>query len=448
MTDPDSLLHIRSFLDHDRPYVPPVDRAAAAARQTELSDGVYVAPDGSAIAPGTVLQSLIEYLRGWRAVVGRHGLWVLEVHSLTAATVRQFRDESESLHFDTYHALSGQQLVSADQWLLASAEAGLLPRPGESARYPAVLPFTRITLNQLEAPGFSVRHPGPDDISGLVELERQSWQRPALQTRTAELTRRVLEQPGEQYVAEIRGRVVGALYSQRVATLADVSGHGWDDRHLAADTAGAVVQLLGLNVAPEGDHVGVGHGLLSFVLQRSAVRAGVTTVAGVSRFRDLPSCGLSAEGYLTARDAQGLHPDPILRFHQDHGARIEGLVPGHRPADRDNGGAGVLVVYGLAPRAESASQPLSEVVSQSPDDSLLAVFEHCLQAITGQSHDLGLALQLSWAESGLDSMDLLEFSALLTQRLGRRITPVFFVQHPTPARAVDHLLGASVGSRG
>ncbi|MFT7625511.1 MAG: hypothetical protein ACI9WU_004702, partial [Myxococcota bacterium] len=67
ITDPDSLLHIRSFLDHDRPYVPPVDRAAAAARQTELLDGVYVAPDGSAIAPGTVLQSLIEYLAGWRA---------------------------------------------------------------------------------------------------------------------------------------------------------------------------------------------------------------------------------------------------------------------------------------------------------------------------------------------------------------------------------------------
>ena len=48
----------------------------------------------------------------------------------------------------------------------------------------------------------------------------------------------------------------------------------------------AVVQLLGLNVLPEKQHLGLGDQLLDLMLMRSELQGGVRQVAGITRCKN------------------------------------------------------------------------------------------------------------------------------------------------------------------
>ena len=143
------LLHVRSFLDHDRPYRKPEDRDAAA-RRTATGGNVYIDREGNPIPSGEMIQSTVEHLRRWSDVVNEHGLVVLEVHCLPPEVTARYRDESENFHFDVYHALSHQYLLDAPTFLACAAEAGLFCREGRVVGFPKNLPFTRITLSHFE----------------------------------------------------------------------------------------------------------------------------------------------------------------------------------------------------------------------------------------------------------------------------------------------------------
>ncbi|MEX1830106.1 SDR family NAD(P)-dependent oxidoreductase, partial [Luteibacter sp. CQ10] len=155
---PDDVLHVRSFLDHDRPYRPPVDAGEAAARRVVGVDGVFVDHAGGRIPARDVMQSTVEHLRRWGEVVGGDGLLLLEVHSLPTAIGAAFIDEAESLHFDAYHSMSRQFLLDARSFVLAAAEAGLFCADGEWQSYPQRMGFTRITVNHFRRRPHTVRH--------------------------------------------------------------------------------------------------------------------------------------------------------------------------------------------------------------------------------------------------------------------------------------------------
>eukprot|EP00964_Phaeocystis_antarctica_P119544 scaffold83272_cov74-Phaeocystis_antarctica.AAC.1 len=87
-------------------------------------------------------------MRRWASVVGRHGLLLLEVHSLTVSDTAQFMAEATSLHFDALQSWSGQMLVPAPHWQLALAHAGLLPGSNLLC-YPDNPLYTRVTLQRL-----------------------------------------------------------------------------------------------------------------------------------------------------------------------------------------------------------------------------------------------------------------------------------------------------------
>jgi polyketide synthase PksN len=78
--DPGQVLHIRSFLDHDRPYSEPTDRGSLAARQSGRYLGAYADRKGGAVCAAAVVQSLVEHLRRWAQIANAHGLVILEVH--------------------------------------------------------------------------------------------------------------------------------------------------------------------------------------------------------------------------------------------------------------------------------------------------------------------------------------------------------------------------------
>jgi acyl transferase domain-containing protein len=432
-------LHVRSFLDHDRGWHPPADTNAAARRRRHRLDGVYAAPDGSAIDPADAMQALVEHLGRWSATVGEGGgLAVAEVHALPAATVRAHIDECENLHFDAYHALSGQHLVEAHTFLLAMAEAGLFPRAGTLVRYPRTLPFTRITSAWYERRPYRIRLAEPTDLDALVTLDEASWAQ-ALRFGRACIETRLANCPDSILVAETGEGVAAAVYISHLRTMDAVHGRTLDSYLTNKDNAddGPILQLLGAVVGPSAP-LGLGDLLLDFVLDWASCQPGVTGIAGVTRFGNYAGRpDLTPEQYLALVDPDGLPLDPILRFHRRRGARIAGLVPGFRPADADNHGAGVLVVY---PRRGEL-----QVSAMSHADAALdtaAVVRDSVQALLRPENVAAFAPDRPVRELGLDSLDLQELRRLLSTRLDRPIDTGFFFRFPS-ADAIAGALGAA-----
>ncbi|CAH0159330.1 type I polyketide synthase [Roseomonas sp. CECT 9278] len=428
--DPARVLHLRSFLDHDRPAVPP--RADWSARAADGDRCIVVAPDGTLVPPGAVMQSLVEHLGAWRAALGAHGLMMLEVHRLPPAIVASRRDDTEAPHFDAYHAFSGQQLVPADSFVLAAAEVGLFGDPAAFRKYPRIHPFARIQLQHFRPMPWRVRAARAADLPALLALEQACWPEPALRHDAATLAAR-LARPRAIMVAEQDGAILAALHVQRIASVDMLRGARWGGLDALYRDDGPVLQLLGLMVRPQAQDRGLGDALADFALQWAALTPGVEAVAGLTRCRDWDRTGDYA-AWAMARGADGLPRDATLRFHIGRGARLVALVPGYRPEDTANAGHAVLIAYALQPGEVAAPT----VADAAPAD-LPAQVAECVRAVMragADRFDADRALR----DLGLDSADLLELRTLLNRRLGLRLEASFFFDHPSPARIAQALL--------
>jgi acyl transferase domain-containing protein/NADPH:quinone reductase-like Zn-dependent oxidoreductase/NAD(P)-dependent dehydrogenase (short-subunit alcohol dehydrogenase family)/acyl carrier protein len=436
--DPDQVLHIRSFLDHDRPFQAPHDTEAAAARASHGVRSLAVDSRGGLIPAGAQVQSLVEHFDQWSGIVGRYGLMLLEVHSLDARTVERHIDQSENLHFDAYHALSRQHLVEADVFLLALAETGLLPKADFARRYPRTLPFTRITVNWLEKRPYRVRHPRPGDLADLLVLEAACWPE-GLRTDAAELARRAGTAAADHLVIEQGGRVVAALYTQKIAWIEDLYTARHADLADLRCTDGSVLQLLGMNVLPELQDQRLGDQLLSFALQWIGCKPDIDALVGITRCRDYPArrANTAYADYVGASDEIGLPADPILRYHVAHGARIERILPDYRPQDADNDGHGVLIRYDLHDYAVRRGHNAEAAPAAGQD--MLATVGTCIRHLLGPARATCYGDRLPLRDMGLDSLDLMELKALLSQRLGVELGASFFFQYGTAEAIAAHL---------
>ena len=456
ISDPENALHIRTFLDHDRPFISPSSGAAAPLEH----DGVYVDRLGREINPNVAYQSLVEHLQRWSSVAGKHGLVVLEVHSLPASTVRAHLS-SENLHFDAIQAFSGQLMTAADEFLMAAANAGLFARHEFVRNYPKTLPYTRITLNFLESRNYRIRFPRVDDLEALYRLEESCWE-PALRAPPGIIRDRVENNPQGQLVVEQQAHVVGVIYSQRLAKAEDVGALAAGDAHRLHFPGGPVVQLLAINILPELQDQQLGDQLLEQMLQRCAVLSGVTAVVGVTRckaFAEHP--GVELVDYVSMRNPHGRLIDPILRFHELHGARIGRLVEDYRPADAPNRGYGVVVEYEVRDRQRKNAARQPQVLVQEPASTqrvqdMQSIERTVTKAIVGL---LGTArAERSFSrvspvmEMGLDSADLLELAETISAQFKFKLTPTFFFEHNTCeniAKALaQRLTGASSQAEG
>ncbi|HEX6101024.1 MAG TPA: SDR family NAD(P)-dependent oxidoreductase [Thermoanaerobaculia bacterium] len=196
------VLHVRSFLDHDRPFKQPSDRKAAEQRPPTGSN-VGIDSTGRLIPSGDMVQSTVEHLKRWSQITNEHGLVVLEVHCLPPEVTARYRDESENFHFDVYHALSHQFLHDAQTFLSCAAEAGLFWREGGGAGFPKHLPYTRVTLNHFERRPYLVRRGLPEDRAALAQLE-EVW--PQRRSRDAAVD--------GQFLLEIEGVVAASIHCE------------------------------------------------------------------------------------------------------------------------------------------------------------------------------------------------------------------------------------------
>jgi len=132
--DVHDLLHVRSFLDHNRPYSPPANYVRGSRRGKSTGAFAYL---GEEIPADELEENLVRYLRRWAPYVGRFGLLVLELHTLppelAAANLRQ----TPVVAYDGTHGFSDQYLVELPIFLECAREAGLQADDRYHAKFPA-----------------------------------------------------------------------------------------------------------------------------------------------------------------------------------------------------------------------------------------------------------------------------------------------------------------------
>ena len=238
--------------------------------------------------------------------------------------------------------------------LMEAAKTGLFTCLESFRRYQTSPSLDRIPIDHFKQRSYIVRHADMEDLAAMDRLEKACWAT-HLRAPRERLARRVELYPEGQFVMELDGRIAGVIYSQRINDYTQLDGLTDAEAEHLHTPDGVIVQLLAANVDPDFQKRGLGDQLREFVLQISALTPGVKSVAGVtlcSGYDKHPDICL--EDYIHLRDSEDNALDPTLRFHASQGARILRLVPGYRPADTANLGAGVLIEYDLRSRYETS----------------------------------------------------------------------------------------------
>jgi SAM-dependent methyltransferase len=165
VTDPDRLasdladhglrmedgLHIRSFIDHERTYL----GSGGGSEVPGWASGAYLDSGGGPLSGEDVERDLVAHLSRWARHVPRHGMVVLEAHSVAPRIAARQLGSLHSVAFDAHQAYSKQYPVDHPAWLRCAQLAGLRPLPDVESRYPSNRPFVAISLNRLlpDTPG-------------------------------------------------------------------------------------------------------------------------------------------------------------------------------------------------------------------------------------------------------------------------------------------------------
>ncbi|MCP5005347.1 MAG: GNAT family N-acetyltransferase, partial [Planctomycetes bacterium] len=348
----EDILHVRSFLDHSFSF----DSSLAVDDSLKVlstdEQGWHVDRHGNLVSSLEVLSRWKSHLKSWAQVLNSGGLLVLEAHSLSPGESRRHMDASESFYFDTLHGFSHQYQISAESFVVLAANVGLFSKV-PLKKFPKTLNFCRITQNHFQKRDYIIRHGAVKDLKTLYQLEKLCWKK-ELQTPIAQIKARIAKYPQGQFVLEKENRVLGVIYSQRIESAQKLEAETASTVHRLHNEEGEIIQLLAVNIHPDAQNQNLGDQLLEFMLQRCTVMNGVKSVLGVTLCKDYDSSGaLTFQNYIHHRDKQGKIEDPILSFHESHGATIERALKGYRPKDTANEGFGVLICYDLAQREPS-----------------------------------------------------------------------------------------------
>ncbi|HVB56013.1 MAG TPA: hypothetical protein VNE63_06200 [Candidatus Acidoferrales bacterium] len=143
------LLHVRSFLDHNRPYSPPANYIRGERIGRTTGAFAYL---GQEISADELEENLVRHLRRWAPYVGRFGLLVLELHTLPPELAAANLEKTPAVAYDGTHGFSDQYLVELPIFLDCAREAGLEADTRFQAKFPAS-ELATVSLNYFSAAG-------------------------------------------------------------------------------------------------------------------------------------------------------------------------------------------------------------------------------------------------------------------------------------------------------
>jgi hypothetical protein len=142
------LLHVRSFLDHNRPYVPPANYVKGDRKARSTGAFAHL---GDEIPADELEENLVRHLRRWAPYVGRFGLLLLELHTLPPEVTAANLEKTPAVAYDGTHGFSDQYLVELPVFLDCAREAGLVADPRFQAKFPPS-DLATISVNYFTAP--------------------------------------------------------------------------------------------------------------------------------------------------------------------------------------------------------------------------------------------------------------------------------------------------------
>jgi len=447
------VLHVRSFLDHDRAYIPPAnelaeDSAAAAYARSQMADFVHLDKEGKPIKALEVFASLVEHFERWgSALEGSFGLCLLEVMMLDVPTTKQFLNDCVSFHFDIVQCLSRQYMISPGAFVMGAAMAGLLPAKYNNVQtYPEQGKYCRVINQHLVRRPFKIRFADTSDLPRLMQLEEVGW-KPQLRATENVLRRRLETSPTSCLVCEMAGKVIAVVYAQRVASLDVVDTERFMEISAAHDPAGRILQLVALisDTEPEVQRMGLGDELRAFVLHLARVDPGVESVIGVTRCSDFKGGVREMQNYVD-RHVAGEIVDSTVGFHTGYGARVVRLVPGFRPEDEDNAGIGVLIQYQVKDwvaksQVSLTAKGLEATSGAAPAPGAQALGLDLLYGIMSdigypvESDDLGKG----FFNYGIDSLEMVRIRNRLGSTLGIDLPTTLLLDFPNVQDLAQHL---------
>lgn len=126
------LLNVRTFLDHNRIWSEPVDPDSS---RSSSSTGAF-AHRGQRITNNKVEDNLKEHFFKWMPFVKKHGLLLIELHSVDPALVAKNLGKTAATAYDGTHGYSDQYIVELPVFNKIAKEAGLAPVDKFKYRFP------------------------------------------------------------------------------------------------------------------------------------------------------------------------------------------------------------------------------------------------------------------------------------------------------------------------
>lgn len=262
---------------------------------------------------------------------------------------------------------------------------------------------------------YRIRIAREDDIEILNHLEDVCWTE-GTRTEEKEILQRLTDTACLNLVIEYEDKVVGVIYTQRILA-ENMKRVNSLQLEKYRTNSGNCIQAIALNILPEYQNLGLGFDLLEFALVYFSLDETVKTVCAVTRCRDyIKSDFASQTEYMKNIFHDGVFDDPILKFHQLHGAKILGLIPNYRPMDTDNQGYGVLVQYQIKERPWIYDIPcVGKIQKEHKVDRFLAFLKN-------KGIEISNNQDVTISQLGFDSMDHTEMLIFLKCEMGLDIS--------------------------
>ena len=287
---------------------------------------------------------------------------------------------------------------------------------------------------------YSIRCAAVSDLSDLEKIEKESWDSKMVHTREL-ILERLKNSPMNNYVLELEGNVIAAIYSQRIDSVESLMNGKvtWTNEDSLREPLGDVLQLFRVNTlrqskaASEG--IPAGYILRDFCLA-FAKRLKLKSVCAVTRTQKFAPEISPYEDYVNQSVSRGHHPDPGLNFHTSRGAAILKAIPDWREEDDANQSYGVLVEYTIDIKAAVSKfvtnrvQSLSEwdLPSFNPTKPLLSMGLDSLSAIE-LIHSVNREFDIKLSETAV-------FSFPTTDALAIFFTDFSFLQSSIPLNII------------